>query len=196
MRKFVNLLLVTGILGIGFSLAADSGSAPVYKDGDQWVYRLTILRGGKTQDSSFTDGDYKIIYQNSEFEGDSTTFLEKVATVNLQGTKIKWLNFPLKRGRQWNFSYTKEKQGRKRLKVNWFEANVDVIGTKPVETLAGKFTDAVEIRRKDTGNRNWEFTYFYSPASKSVVKIVARRENKRGEFQKRWEAELIKYSIK
>ncbi len=197
MRKLINLLLVTGILGIGISFAADSESTPVYKDGDQWVYRLTIRRGN-TQDSSFTNGDYNITYQNGEFKGDSTTFLEKVATVNLQGSKIKWLNLPLKSGKKWSFSSVREVfgKGRGKLKFLHVESNVEVLGTEPIETTAGKFTDAVEIRRKDTGGRNWEFKYFYSPVSKSVVKIVACRENKRGKLKKMWEAELIKYSIK
>ncbi len=190
-KVFLGLFLVMIVLGIEVPAMGQSGSAPVYKDDDQWVYRLTRHSGGGT---NLLEGDYKIIYQNGEHESDHTLFLESVATVNIQGNEIKWLDFPLKSGKKWKFSYTTEDRRGRTVRL---EANVEVVGSKPVDTQAGKFTDAIEIRRKDTGGRrDKEYIFFYSPVVKGVVKILLNRSNRDGELEKRWEVELIKYTVK
>ena len=147
--------------------------------------------GGGT---NLPEGDYKITYQNGEHEGDHTIFLERIATVNMQGNEIKWFEFPLKPGKKWKFSHTRvDRNGR----TFWIESNIEVVGPKPVNTQAGKFTDAIEIRRKDISTRrDWEYIYFYSPVAKSVIKLLASRANRDGKLKKRREVELIKYSVK
>ena len=195
MKKFfVSLFLIIAMFVIGLSPVESQVVQPAYKDGDQWVYRLTKRKKG----SNLPDGDYKITYQNGEHEGDHALFLKLIATVNIQGNEIKWFDFPLKPGKKWKFSHKKRfLTGEHGYRTIWIEANVEVVGPKPVNPEAGKFTDAIEIRRKDTGQkRDWEFKYFYSPVAKSVVKFLAFRANRKGKIIKLWEVELIKYSVK
>ena len=45
-KVFLGLFLVITVLSIGVPAPGQSGSVPVYKDGDQWVYHLTRLSGG------------------------------------------------------------------------------------------------------------------------------------------------------
>ncbi len=190
-KVFLGLFLVMIVLGIGVPAMGQSGSVPVYKGGDQWVYHLTRHSGRGT---NLPEGDYKITYQNGKHEGDNTRFLERIATVDIKGNEIKWFDFPLKPGKKWKFSHTGEDRKGRTL---WIESNIEVVGPKPVNTQAGEFTDAIEIRRKDTGGRrDREYIYFYSPVAKGVVKILLNRSNSDGELEKRWEVELIKYTVK
>ncbi len=104
MKKIlVAILLILGTAGIK-PLFVNAGDAPTYKDGDSWVYRLTIIQMSE-QKSSFTDDDYKVTYKKGALESDSDTFLERVATIYMHDSEIKWFDFPLNAGKKWSFSY-------------------------------------------------------------------------------------------
>jgi len=61
-----------------------------------------------------------------------------------------------------------------------------------MKTPAGSF-DVIEIRRIDWGGRTsyTDLTYYYSPETKSVVKLTADSERSSGTLH--YEMELIKY---
>ncbi len=74
-------------------------------------------------------------------------------------------------------------------------AEAEVIGpvSQPVETPAGKFK-VIEIRRTDYSDSVVELIYFYSPETKSVVKLtIDLIKTTRFEGKHRYEMELIKY---
>ncbi len=74
-------------------------------------------------------------------------------------------------------------------------AEAEVIGpvTQPVETPAGKFK-VFEIRRTDYSGSVGELIYFYSPRTKSVVKLtIDRATERRWERGYRYKMELIEF---
>jgi hypothetical protein len=105
----------------------------------------------------------------------------------------KFFDFPLLPGKTWSFQYSR--QFYVRPKPTSALARAEVIGraSNPIETPAGAF-EAVEITRTDQLTIPAHLTYFYSPQTKSVVKL-------RGEIEvgdprssgRRFELELIAY---
>ncbi len=167
--------------------------APVYKDGEWWVYRL---KAPVPSDMAKVSEEYRITYKNGKFESDEPDLLTSPSQVNvhLNDPKRKWLDFPLIRGKKWSFQYshTSVVSGR----FTWRDAEAEVIGpvSQPVKTAAGKFK-VIKIRRRDTYTAvDAELIYFYSPEAKSVVKLSADYDTNRGLFH--WEMELIKYSVR
>jgi len=60
-----------------------------------------------------------------------------------------------------------------------------------MKTPAGSF-NVIKIRRDDWGGlRRADLTYYYSPETRSVVKLTANLKTR--SFVKRYEMELIKY---
>ena len=79
--------------------------------------------------------------------------------------------------------------------MEWRNSTAEVIGptAQPLETPAGKFK-AIEIRRTDLGTARFDLTCFYSPDTKSVVKLVADVDSRGG--KEHVEMELVKYSAR
>jgi len=129
--------------------------APVYNDGDWWVFRVKW-------DYQRRKAEYRVTYKNGKFESDDPEFLTgseapgrltwlPLVSVNLNNPKKQWLDFPLVRGKIWSFQFTNTgHSGRDRLR----KIDAEVIGpvTEPVETLAGKF-NVSEIQATYTGRR-------------------------------------------
>ncbi len=119
--------------------------------------------------------------------------------MNIKDPERKRFDFPLSPGKKWSFQYpnpdlvtgnTLFTQPRFR------DAEVEVIGpvSQPLETSAGKFK-VVEIRRTDSAYRDrYDLKYFYSPETKSVVKLTGLIIDS-GEPIGHYEMELIKYSL-
>jgi len=169
--------------------------APVYKDGEWWVFRL---KASVPSDMEKPPEEFRITYKNDKFESDNPDILASPVrvTVHLNDPKRKWLDFPLIRGKKWSFrfSHTSSVSGR----FSWRDAEAEVIGpvAQPIVAPAGKFK-TIEIRRADENLRyatTSKLIYFYSPETKSVVKLSADFDTNRGLFH--WEMELIKYSVR
>lgn len=167
--------------------AAVAAEAPVYKDGDWWVFKVK---------SNQFNGEYKITHKDGKFESEEPRLLDAnvLVTVNLSSAEKKLLDFPLVPGKKWNFRvYTKSATAGR---SGWRYAEVEVIGPSPqlLETPGGKFK-TMEIRRKDTFlSSQTDVVYFYSPEAKSVVKLSAVSSSPQG-GESRIESELIKYSV-
>jgi hypothetical protein len=63
-----------------------------------------------------------------------------------------------------------------------------------MKTPAGSF-NIIKIRRTDWGGKGFaDLNYYYSPETKSIVKLIAN-DNDRDGFKRRYEMELIEYSV-
>ena len=158
-------------------------AAPTYRNGDQWVYQAVRQTGKNEQ--------IRIGYRNGKFENDNPEVFDGAiwATVHRTDGELKPLNFPLTSGNSWSYRY----QGTSaRGRTMWRDAEVKVIGPtlQAVKTRAGLFK-AVEIQRVEAwGAAVRKTTYFYSPDTKSVVKLVSDNLT----LKQRYEMELIKFS--
>ncbi len=165
--------------------------APVYAEGDSWVFRTTSADGSTRE--------RRVTYKNGKFESDDPTFIDSILwkSVYLKDSKKKWLDFPLVPGKKWDtrFLYTSTRAGR----TSMHDLQAVVVGPtpQPVQTASGKH-EVTEIRAIDTygrgGSINREFTYFYSSKTKSIVKMTADLYTRGG--HRHQEAELIKYSVR
>ena len=158
--------------------------APVYRDGDWWVFRIKII-----DDNGVTKTEvHRVMFKQGKFEstdpgfltgGDraGTPFFLPFASVYVTDPARKWLDFPLIPGKTWSFRYTQRGgthivHEMRSSGMVW--AKAEVVG-KPsylIETQAGKF-EAIEIWRIEYVPDRAELTYFYSPESQSVVKLRA-----------------------
>lgn len=171
-----------------------SVKAPVYAEGDWWIFRTKSPRK-----SLRSVKEIRVTYKNGKFDSDDPTFLDSIdwIALHLKDSKKKWLNFPLVPGKEWSFTflYTRRRTGR----ASFHEPQAIVVGPtpQPVQTASGKHK-VTEIRAVDTwgsgGSINREYTYFYSSKTKSVVKLMVEFSNR--ERKEHSEAELIKYSVR
>jgi len=171
--------------------------APVYKEGDWWVFRASVE--GEAE-------EYRIEYKNGRFFSKEPGFLRGEepfgnpkllpwATVYLTDPQRKWLDFPLSKGKKWRFRYPRHNPVWNYEDVTDAWAEAVGAATRPVETEAGSFR-AFEIQRVDELGGAWaKLAYFYSPETKSVVKLRADIKVYRlftsGATQ--FELELLKY---
>ena len=174
------ILFLTGV--------AFAAEKPTYKEGEQWVFKV------KGTTAEF-DGEYQVTYRGETFESNDMQFLTSAVfvTVHLADPQKKWFEFPLVAGKKWRFRYqhTSAATGRS----DWRNSEVEVVGPvpQPVKTPAGGFK-VIEVRRRDFfGKARFDVSYFYSPETKSVVKLVADTDSPTGKM--RSEMELIKYSV-
>lgn len=155
--------------------------APVYEEGDWWVFQVT--RKDKPPET------YRVTYKNGQFESDHPDFLSvskdphaiswlPLISINVQGPKKQWFRFPLFVGKEWEFSYQhtdKDSWGTRLLYGNFRvtrSVHSRVLREVPhLKTLAGTF-DTMEIHRSvDVSQGSFNLVYFYSGESKSVVKL-------------------------
>jgi hypothetical protein len=160
-------------------------AAPVYRNSDQWVYRV-VRQTGK-------DEQIRINYSNGKFEHDNQEIFDGTIWANVYRTdsELKPLNFPLTPGSSWSYRYQATDAGGRR---SWRNAEVKVVGptTEPLKIPAGQFR-AIEIQRFETwGKARRNTTYFYSEDTKSVVKLTGNISSPVGD--QRYEMELIKFS--
>ena len=173
------ILFLTGV-----ALATE---APAYKDGEQWVFRV--------KSTGQADGEYQVTYKGGKFDSNDMQFLTSAlfVTVHLADPQKKWFEFPLVAGKKWSFRYqhTSAATGR----TDWRNSEIEVVGPvpQPVKTSAGEFK-VIEVRRTDFfGRARFDLIYFYSPETKSVVKLVADTDGPGGKTHS--EMELTKYSM-
>jgi len=163
--------------------------APVYEDGDWWVFRVSI--------DGESPWDHEVTYREGRFERSDRLFSKtppSTEVVNSEDSEDRDLDFPLVPGKTWSFrKKTRDAvSGRHGVLLR----NVEVVGpiAQPLETPAGEF-QVVELQ----GESLFSFgvskaRYFYSPRTKSVVRILGDIVPW-GTSNKRFEAkvELIAY---
>ena len=177
--------------------------APVYRDGDWWVFRIkTTNSSGREQIET-----HRVTFRNGEFESDDPSFLAggdqpgtpsflPFASVYLKDPQRQWLQFPLLTGKTWSFYYRRRNLVGKTYKGASALASAVVIGeaAQQIQTQAGKFK-TIQINRTDTLNGVGHLTYFYSPQAKSVVKLSAEAITAvfPPDTRRQYELELIGY---
>jgi putative tryptophan/tyrosine transport system substrate-binding protein len=158
--------------------------APVYRDGDWWVFRIEIIDASGAPKTEV----HRVVYNQDRFETEDPSFLTggdspgtptflPFASVYLTDPAKKWLDFPLIPGKKWSFRYKQiafRQSGTPRTEIGMVYAHAEVIGKPPhlVKTAAGNF-ETVEIWRTEQVPNRAELTYFYSPQTQSVVKLRA-----------------------
>lgn len=179
--------------------ADNAVKAPVYKDGDWWVFRIKMIDSYGVTKTEI----HRVIFKQDKFASDDPNFLSggdvtgtpyflPFASVYLSDPARRWLDFPLLVGKKWSFRYRVRGggfAGGPRFSFKFVDADAEVIGKTlhPIETPAGRFA-AVEIGRTDN---DWgALVYQYSPQSQSVVKLRAQST---GYQTGRYELELIDY---
>lgn len=113
--------------------------------------------------------------------------------------EIRLLQFPLSVGKKWSTQYRQQIIGG----VRNLTTETNVTGLEEITTPAGKFrafkierwgsAGAVPARNKGpvSKTRNYEWTYYYSPETQSIVKYVY--EDEEGGIR---EIELVKFTAK
>jgi hypothetical protein len=181
----VGLLTACAASGPTITTPVRSGAAipaPAYRNGDQWTYKIIRSTGDNEQ--------IRINYRNGKFEHDNPTVYNGAiwAIVYRTDGDLQPLTFPLTPGKSWSYRYqATDPRGRK----SWRDAEVKVIGptAQPIKTAAGQFK-TVEIQRFETwGGTERKSTYYYSPDTKSVVKLMS--DNLAN--QQHYEMELSKF---
>jgi len=183
---------------------ADNGvQAPVYEEGDWWIFRIkTIHLDGKIEVE-----EHRVDFRNGKFETLHPVFLSggdlprtpsflPFVSLYIRDPIRNFFDFPLLPGKTWSFKYPRRFYVR--AKITSAMARAEVIGRalSPIETPAGVF-EAIEISRTDQLTIPAHLTYFYSPQTKSVVKL--RGEVEAGDPRssgRRFELELIAYGTK
>jgi ABC-type uncharacterized transport system substrate-binding protein len=176
--------------------------APVYLDGDWWVFRTRIISdSGRVQESIG-----RVTYENGKFDSEDPRLLTGGDTVGTPGflpfatlyfadPQRRWLEFPLMPGKTWGFGYHRKRIG-KTASHGWSTANVEVSGhlLETIKTPSGDLP-AIRIERTDTVDGVGYLTYFYSPKTKSVIRVTAERSS--GIYsipsQTKYELDLLDY---
>ena len=101
------------------------------------------------------------------------------------------LNFALSVGKKWNYTYRNKAPVSR--SCDTFDVAVNTVGVEQVATTAGAFKAfklemTFGFTTKSGRQRSFQQTYFYSPETKSVVKVNLLRDD--GGTR---EAELIKF---
>ncbi len=176
--------------------------APVYEEGDWCVFQV--------KEDQKRPWNARVTYKDGKFESDVPFFLRgenrpddprflAFASVYLNDPQRKWLDFPLVPGKKWRFRYPIEVAIQSTGRTDFRIADAEVVGAvaQPMKTPAGSF-NVIKIRRYDWGGNtsHTDLTYYYSPETKSVVKLAADRTRAWGQGERHFELELIKYGHK
>jgi putative ABC transport system substrate-binding protein len=181
--------------------------APVYREGDWWVFRIKIL----SHSAPPRIQDHRVLYKNGKFESRDPSFLDggdsfvwpsiyPFPSVYLTDPQRKWLDFPLLPGKAWSYRFIRTYFGRGTSNAPGFSygtASAEVIGqtSQLVKTAAGQFR-AIEIQRRDSAVKSGaplQLTYYYSPQTKSVIKSSVYDARYRHPVGYQFELELIAY---
>jgi len=182
--------------------ADNAVKAPVYKEGDWWVFRIKVIDpNGATKTEV-----HRVMFSKDKFTSDDPSFLSggdvpgspyflPFASVYLTDPARRWLDFPLLPGKTWSFRYFATASGWSggphHALFRYVDAEAEVVGKAfdPIKTPAGQFT-VIEIARTDDSHNT--LTYYYSPRSQSVVKLRAEVPGL-GKFAGQFELELLGY---
>lgn len=211
-RKWLNCVCVcvnvTLLLAFPFnSFSQEEVAAPIYKDGDFWVFRVTQSDRIGTS-STRRDGEYQVSYADRRFKvsrllGDETDTVESrgddlrgLLGIESKNKQFQYLQFPLFVGQTWSreYQYSGGEGGRYALRRR--TAKQSVVGIEQITTPAGTFrTFKIESDRigAGLGGEVLVLLYHYSPGSKSIVKFLMSWSGERGAYLGTTEIELIKF---
>ena len=186
----LGMLILSGFLIFASNLAAqEQAPAPVYSEGDIWVFRVTEHM--PLESTTGLDGNYKVIYKGGKFivafpgkeKPQSKQSLGPVKNMLDQpNDKTQLLQFPLAIGKKWTAAYEMSARGGSRRLHRSEETKVT--GMEQITTPAGTFR-AFKIeryettsgsRKKTSGDTIGTYTYYYSSEVRGIVKLSYERE--------------------
>jgi chemotaxis protein histidine kinase CheA len=161
-------------------------AAPAYKDGDFWHYN--VIEDYFSYDSRALKGIYELRYSATGFqvfrekervtreEGQVGVLLAMVGLGNYMGGQ--YLQFPLSIGQKWSHEY--QSGVRASRTIHSWKAETSVKNVESITTPAGTLW-AFRIVREALSHRGGKatFTYFYSPHTKGIVKMLTEFPNDR-----------------
>jgi hypothetical protein len=186
--------------------AQEQANKPDYKDGDFWQYKVT-QKGFRAQSTLALDGVYELTYKQDRIAirlegGEKSEVQQAVRELRRMlaiDDEVRLLQFPLSVGKKWSTQYRQQVING----VRNLTTETNITGLEEITTPAGKFR-AFKIERwgsaaavKNAGKapgsktRNYEWTYYYSPQTQSIVKYVY--EDEEGGTR---EIELVKFTAK
>ena len=189
MKKKKYLFYVLGavvLFMVSVAVGQDRAGTPAYSDGEYWEYnvkKVSDIRQG-TGSRRLEEGIYRVKIKDGAIKV-YVPFKRGNASIHDPSTLHKWLDFPLHVGKKWNYRY----QGRREL---WHHPELVVVSLETVTTPAGTFS-VFKITRDEKGR---SYVYWYSPATKSVVKGDYKKYNNYDELMFHYTRELIKYNVR
>ena len=186
--------------------AQEQANKPDYKDGDFWQYKVTE-KGFRTQSTSALNGLHELTYRPDRIAirlegGEQREVRQAVGELRRMlaiDADRQLLQFPLSVGQKWSTQYRQEASNG----VRNLTTETNVTGLEEITTPAGKFSafkierwgssGGVPRRGKAPGSktRNYEWTYYYSPQTQSIIKYIY--EDEEGGTR---EIELVKVTAK
>jgi len=197
--KNVLLFLVAGVLLIpAFKVFGQETQAPVYKEGECWVFR-SVSKNFQGYVSGVlalpANGDHKICFLQRKFwELDGGT-KSQISTDSLWNSILymrenRNLKFPLIVGQKRTEEFETRIRGTNRLQRRISE--ISVVGIEPITSSAGAYqTFKIETNHWCGGKSCGRYIYFYSPQTKSVVKY--NYQATLGSTAT-WEVDLVQFS--
>ena len=197
---------VTLLLGYPTNnLSQEQVAAPIYKDGDFWVFKVTRTSAnvGSTS-TAFLDGDYEVSYASGGLKAFELTGSEKVEITHnisylqgmigrdVQDLEYQFLRFPLIVGQKWSREWRQRSPRTNRVESR--QAEHRVVGVEQIATRAGSYR-AFKVESElvtPVGGRG-SYIYYYSPETKSVVKFAVTDTGPQGNFSGKREVELIRF---
>jgi hypothetical protein len=183
--------------------AQDRVSAPVFREGDTWLYKISSTGGNTT---SLGDGNYELTFTQGnvklfKVEGDQKAELAASddgsnTLLDLVGKRpdTPLLKFPFSTGDKWNYEYRQRPVGARRDITILVEIIAE--GSEQVSTPAGTFKahkltrSLSSVARGGGGGRRQKTIAFFSPESRSIIKRSIENENTGGSVQ----TELVKFT--
>jgi hypothetical protein len=164
-RAFLAIVLLT-------SAVLAETSAPIYKDGDFWVFKID-RQSTAVSNSKFIQGLYTIRFKDGKFlmeASDVQYFSDTVPSVYGLTENPPWLRFSLDAGKKWTYQFRYLSEDRRFYSVN---SEFVVVGPETASIALGTF-EAIKVIRSDVGARAGKIvqTYFYSPKTGSVIKVI------------------------
>jgi hypothetical protein len=203
-KRIMAFLLVIAVCFVSGTLySQDQVSAPVFKDGDTWLFN--IARETTATSTASTHGTYEVKFEQGKLRlfsinGDQREEMTISPDGPSQGLLLLLgrseqrpvLKFPFSVGQKWSYDYEITPTGERRRRRRSVE--VDVAGIESVNTSAGSFK-----AYKLLVNESWSTgsnvggttsTYFYSPDTGSMIK----RSTQNARNPATVETELIKFT--
>jgi hypothetical protein len=182
-------------------LAQEQLSAPVHKEGDTWQFNIS-KKGQRTSSTAQIEGTYELsitkgavkLYEIKGSQKNEIRPMQELLFLIGKSEQQPGLRFPLSVGQKWTYRYQNRfLPGRRR------SAEVNVSGIEQVTTPAGTFKAYKLIRSESWsvpsifgGRGGSTSTYFYSPETRSIVKLSTASEDDPGTVET--ETELIKFT--
>lgn len=160
---------------------------PSYSDGESWYFN--VVEKFVTSQSRALSGVYELRYSSKRFSVFNGN--ERITSANAQiGVLLvmfgqgdymggRYLNFPLSVGQKWTHQFVSGVGSslRNHMPMSW-NSETEVKGIEKVPVSSGIFA-ALKIVREAWGARanKATFTYYYSPETKSVIKMLSELPN-------------------